>query len=236
MTRYFRGPHASAKPRSLAEETDQRLRTLLTREIAETAREPSLDRLGRLAHLETGAVRKALRRLEAKRGLLLHPKERRPWVVHPFALHPASCWVQGKAKGWWATCLYCAFGVSGCVGEDVVITTRLGGEAEPVEYRVQGGKLSATSDVFHFLTPPRKWWNNVLYACATFQPFHDEPEVDDWCARHGLQKGYVLTVERLFDFALDWYGPHATTWRPRTPSEMRDCFARHGLEGPFWRL
>jgi hypothetical protein len=235
MTRYFRDRRAPA-PQSATDDVDQRLRTLLTREIAETAQEPSLDRLAQLAQLEKGALRKALRRLEAKRGLLLHPQERRPWIVHPFALSPASCWVKGQDKGWWATCLYCAFGVSGCVGEDVVITTRLGGEAEPVEFRVQGGKLDPTSHLFHFLTPPRKWWNNVLYACATFQPFRCEADIDDWCARHGVQKGYVLPVERLFAFALDWYRPHATTWRPRTVPEMRDCFARHGLDAPFWAL
>jgi hypothetical protein len=218
------------------EDADRRLRTLLTREIAGTGREPSLDRLTDITGLDLQALRAALQRLEAQRGLLLHPHECRPWVVHPFSLYPAACWVAGKDKGWWATCLYCAFGISGCIGEDVVITTRLGGEGETVEYQVRGGKLSATSDVFHFLTPPAKWWDNVLYACATFQPFRDDAGVDAWVGRHGVGKGYVISVERLFDFALDWYRPHATSWRPRTAAEIGECFARHGLEGPFWAV
>jgi len=226
------------QPRASASDdaADARLRTLLTRQIAETGREPSLAELAELSGLGVGGLRKALRRLEARHGLLLHPRGDKAWVVHPFSLYPASCWVQGRDKGWWATCLYCAFGVCGCVGEDVVITARFGGEAEAAEYRVQDGRLAPTSDLFHFLTPPRRWWDNVIYACATFQPFRSESDIDAWCARHGAARGYVIPVERLFDFALDWYRPHAGDWRARSVEDKRACFGRHGLTGPFWEI
>jgi len=234
MTRYYRGRRVPPDNASAVDRHDNLLRNRLTRFITAAAREPSIDELAELCGWPPAAVRKSLRRLQAKRGLLLHPHVRRPWIVHPFSLSPAQCWVQGATKGWWAPCLYCAFGVAGCVGEDVVIATRFGGEAAPVEYAVKDGRLQATMDVFHFATPARRWWDNVVHTCSTFQPFRSEPNVDRWCESHGFERGYVISVERLFDFALDWYRPHATDWRPRSPSEIRACYARHGLEGPFW--
>jgi hypothetical protein len=236
MSQYHRGRLRSAPVSAAVDENDNRLRGLLTRFIATTGRGPDIDELAEMWGAHPRAVRKALRRLEAKHGLLLHPRARQPWVVHPFSLSPSQCWVQGRSKGWWAPCLYCAFGVAGCVREDVVITARLGGEAEPVAYRVEDGMLSETPDVFHFTVPAKRWWDNVVHTCATFLPFRGPAEVERWCRRHGFEQGYTIPVGQLFGFALDWYLPHATQWRPRSPSEMRACFARHGLKGPFWAI
>jgi alkylmercury lyase-like protein len=234
--RYHKGRRAAPASDTTLEQEDNRLRTLLTQFIAQHAREPTIDQLVGLSGRDARAVRKGLARLEAKRGLLLHPHARRPWIVHPFSLSPAACWVQGRDKSWWAACLYCAFGVAGCVGEDVVITTRLGGEAAPADYRIAGGVLQPTADLFHFATPPKRWWDNVVHTCATFQPFRTEADVVDWCDRHGYARGFILPVARLFAFALDWYRPHATKWRQRSSAEIRACFSRHGLQGPFWRV
>src|SRR5262249_57149373 len=35
-----------------------------------------------------------------------------------------------QVRGWWAPCIWCALGVAALVGEDVVIHSRIGGEAE----------------------------------------------------------------------------------------------------------
>jgi len=222
--------------RAAKEERDCLVRDTLTRFLVTNSCEPSIGDLADALRMRPAAVRSSLGRLEKKRGLVLHPQQRRPWIVHPFSLSPTSCWVQGKKRGWWAPCLYCAFGISGCVGQDVLITTRLGGEDNTVDYRVRGGKLEPTRDIFHFLIPPRRWWDNVIFTCATFQPFHSEAEVDRWCVRHGFERGFTISVERLFRFALDWYQPHASHWYPRTAVEVRECFSRHGLTGHFWNV
>jgi hypothetical protein len=235
MTIYHRGRRVPVVD-AATHRRDCRLRNALTNFLVRTAREPRVDELSSLTGIRPAAIRKSLWRLESKRGLLLHPNERRPWIVHPFALAPTSCWVQGWQRGWWAPCLYCAFGISGCVGEDVEITTRFGGESSDVRYRISAGVLEPTQDVFHFLTPPSRWWDNVIFTCATFQPFASDPEVDRWCSRHGFERGYTISVERLFAFALDWYRPHADHWHPRSPAEIRECFSRHGLSGPFWNV
>jgi hypothetical protein len=229
-------PRRAPAAHAAADEGDRLVRDALTRFLVATSREPSIADLAGATGLPPAGVRKSLMRLEAKRGLVLHPNRPRPWIVHPFSLSPTGCWVQGPERGWWAPCIYCAFGISLCVGQDVIVRTRHGGDADIVEYSVRAGRLEPTDDVFHFLTPARRWWDNVVFTCATFQPFRGEADVDRWCACHGFDRGFMISVERLFTFALDWYHPHASHWYPRSPGEVRECFSRHGLVGEFWNV
>lgn len=120
---------------------------------------------------------------------------------------------------------------------DAVIATRIGGEGEAVRYAVEGGRPVDTGDVFHLSTPVAQWWDNVVFACSSFQPFHAEADVDAWCARHALPKGAVLTMPALWRFASEWYGRHLDQpWRKRSADEVRALFARHDLTGGFWQV
>jgi len=217
---------------------DQRLRGLLALMIAEAGHAPSTATLAERAGLPIVEVEAGLRRLHDAHALLLHPGEGcRPWVVHPFALAPGSCWVQTPHRGYWANCLYCAFGIAAALKTDAEISTRIGGEGEPVRYVVANGRPVPSSDLFHLSTPVAQWWDNVVFACSSFQPFHAEPDVDAWCARHGLPRGAVLTMPALWAFASDWYGKHLDQpWRKRSLDETRALFARHRLTDEFWRI
>lgn len=218
-------------------EDDLVIRGVLTRMIADLGYAPSLDALADEVARTAAETHAALRRLHDGHALLLHPDGKRPWVVHPFALSPGSCWVQTPNRGYWANCLYCGFGIAAALSCDAVITTRIGGEAETVTYRIADGRPQDVSDVFHLSTPVAAWWDNVIHACASFQPFHAEDEVDAWCARHALPKGAVLPITGLWSFAKEWYGGYlATPWRKRTAEEARALFARHGLTSPFWTI
>ena len=222
-------------PRPVLSLFDQDLRGLLTRMIAESGHAPSLRQLAEAAGADPESVEQSLRRLHDTHSLLLHPHCCQPWVVHPFALAPGSCWVETPARGYWANCLYCALGIAAATGEDATIVTRLGGEAETATYRVRDGRLRDTEGVFHLSTPVARWWDNVVFACASFQPFHSEDDIDPWCERHGLPRGATMTLDALWRFASDWYGDYLhAPWRKRCPDEVRVLFARHGLTGPFW--
>ena len=216
---------------------DQRLRGILALAIAETGHAPSTAALAERAGLPVAEVDAGLRRLHDGHALLLHPGDGcRPWVVHPFALAPGGCWVQTPHLGYWANCLYCAFGIAAALKTDAVISTRIGGEGEPVRYVVEGGRGPVSTDIFHLSTPVAQWWDNVVFACSSFQPFHAEADVDPWCARHALPRGAVLTMPALWAFASDWYGKHLDQpWRKRSLEEVRALFARHGLTGEFWK-
>jgi hypothetical protein len=160
-------------------------------------------------------------------------------VVHPFALAPGSCWVRTPRHGYWANCLYCAFGIAAALDTDAVITTRYGGEGEPARYEVRRGVglVSSSSDIFHLSTPAARWWDNVMFACSSFQPFHSEAEVDRWCRDHDCPRGASMSLPALWDFARDWYGSYLSApWRKRSRAETGALFARHGLSGDFWKL
>lgn len=216
---------------------DEALRGLLTREIADRGFAPTVEELALLAERGSDEVRAALCRLHEAHALLLHPHVCEPWVVHPFALSPGSCWVVTARHGYWANCLYCGFGIAAALRSDAQIFTRLGGESEAVCYRVADGRLLDPDGVFHLSTPAARWWDNVIHACASFQPFRSERDVDPWCARHRLPRGAVMPLKRLWAFASDWYGGYVDRpWRKRSRDEIRDVLARHGLTGPFWEI
>lgn len=214
---------------------DEAVRGALTRLIAELGHAPSSELLAERVGRGKAEVELSLQRLADSHALLLHPGSLRPWAVHPFALAPGSCWVRTPDRGYWANCLYCGLGIAAALGSDARVTTRLGGERETAVYRVEGGKLLHTQGVFHLSTPAAQWWDNVIFACATFQPFASEADVDPWCARHALPRGHVMSLDALWAFASDWYGSYLRApWRKRTASQVRTLFDRHGLTGPFW--
>lgn len=216
---------------------DQDLRGLLTRMIAETGNAPSLGALAATAGTDAGSVEQSLRRLHESHSLLLHPHRCEPWVVHPFALAAGGCWVETPARGYWANCLYCGLGIAAALGSDAAITTRLGGEGETAIYRVEKGRLRDTEGVFHLSVPVAEWWDNVIAACASFQPFASESDIEPWCARHGMRRGATMSLESLWHFATDWYGGYLRgPWRKRSPAEVRALFDAHGLTGPFWAV
>lgn len=216
---------------------DQDLRGLLARMIAERGHAPPLGELAEFAGLDEAETERSLRRLHGAHALLLHPDSCEPWVVHPFALSPGSCWVGTPARGYWANCLYCALGIAAALRSDAQITTRIGGESGTRLFRVENGELIDRDFVFHLSTPVERWWDNVIHACASFQPFACEAEVDPWCARHALPRGAVLSPAALWRFASDWYENCLDEpWRKRTPDEVRALFGRHGLTGSFWQL
>lgn len=224
---------------TLLSDEDERVRGALTRAIAELGHAPSQEALATTVGCNLATLQAHLRRLADAHALLLHPDSTRPWVVHPFALAPGSCWVRTPRRGYWASCLYCAFGIAAALDSDAVIATRYGGEDEPAQYEVQRGigVSSPGSDVFHLSIPPARWWDNVVFACSSFQPFRSENDVDRWCRDHGFPRGATMSIPQLWGFARDWYGTCLSEpWRKRTKGEVRALFAKHGFTGEFWEI
>jgi hypothetical protein len=216
---------------------DEAVRGALTRAIARLGHAPRIEDLAAELSRTPSDIAGSLQRLANAHALLLHPGTTTPWVVHPFALSAGSCWVETERGAYWANCLYCACGIAAALSCDAHIHTRCGGEAEPAVFRVADGRLVDTGDVFHLSTPAAHWWDNVISACASFQPFHSTEAVDDWCRRHALPKGAILSLPQLWGFARDWYGGYlADPWRKRSVDEAQQLFHRHGLTGPFWNL
>lgn len=217
--------------------SDFEVRGALTSLIGELGFAPSSEKLAQQLSKPLEEIEASLNRLHAAHALLLHPHVCRPWVVHPFALAPGSCWVQTANRGYWANCLYCAFGICAAVRSDAVITTRYGGEADSVKYVIKNGQAQESDDVFHLSTPARHWWDNVVFACSSFQPFPNSKSVDAWCERHCLPQGEMMAIPHLWEFAADWYGKYLEKpWRKRSLQETKSLFSRHNLCSDFWSI
>ncbi|MGA2131019.1 MAG: organomercurial lyase [Bryobacteraceae bacterium] len=176
--------------------------------------------------------------LAAIHGVVLHPHVVEPWIVHPFSLTPTLHWIQAERGGWWAPCVWCAFGVATLVGGEVTLHTRYGGEGEPLTVPIRDGQPSAFADVaVHFAIPPARAWDNVHEHCAMVLPFRSADEIAAWSARHHLPLGEAVPLSQVAALARDWYGAHASPdWHKWTVAEAQEIFQRAGLVSEFWDL
>jgi hypothetical protein len=179
----------------------------------------------------------SVERLSENHALVLHPGTHDVWIIHPFSLSPTATWVESSERGWWAPCMWCAFGISTLVRGDLTIHASEGGESEKMLIRFRDGRLIDREYFVHFPIPPRHAWSNVHHFCSSVLPFKNAEEVGDWGKRHGLPVGQIITTEKLFELATKWYGRHKDVdWVKWTSSEAQNIFDQVGLTGEFWNL
>jgi len=214
---------------------DGRVHAAILRTVVERGFAPGVDELAAGLGVDAGAIAASLARLVDNHAVVLQPGRLEPWIVHPFALSPTTVWVEGRDRGWWAPCMWCALGIGALVG-DARIHARLGGEREAVTFTVRDGEVDGDG-VVHFLRPPRDAWDNVVDWCANVQPFGSSADVDAWCARHGRRRGSVHPVAQVADLARRWYGRHLDPdWKKWTTAEAQEIFGAAGLAGEFWAV
>jgi hypothetical protein len=209
----------------------------LVRGLIDDGFAPDIARLQELVKVDAAPVREVLKRLEASHSVVCHPGCAAPWVVHPFSLSPTATWVQSGQRGWWAPCIWCALGIATLVGGNVVIHSRIGGEAEDLNFHVGDGLVREDNIVMHFAVPLRRAWDNVHHYCATVLPFRSEGDIDAWSRRHAIPKGAVVPIVQVAELARLWYGKHADRdWKKWSVAQAREIFEQVGLTGPFWDL
>lgn len=219
---------------------DGRAHHLLLRSTIDRGYPFRVAELARALSLDEPQTRESLARLAANHGVVLHPHGGEVWLVHPFSTTPTLFWVHTVTRGWWAPCIWCAFGVATLVAEavgDVVVATTLGGEAEPCRIACTPDRVEPRELLAHFPIPVARAWDNVHEHCAKTLVFRDEPSIDAWCTRHGIAKGEVLPLARVHELARRWYGRHLDPdWRKPTVDEARALFERCGLTSKHWAL
>ncbi len=132
--------------------------TAIIRQLLATGRCPDRFELAdELKTTEEEAVTRLLR-LEETHGIVLHPHEPEPWVIHPFSTTPTLHWVDAGTRSWWGPCICCAMGIATLASGFVQIHTRLDAESRPVVIDIEGGHPTAgTNDlVVHFSVPPKR--------------------------------------------------------------------------------
>lgn len=210
----------------------------IIRSLLDTGRCPSHADLQQSLHLSEAGLESAFRDLEAVHGIVLHPDRVAPWIIHPFSLTPTATWVEAAGRGWWAPCLWCAFGIATLATGAVRIHSRLGGEAEPVVVALRDGHLiDGHQYCVHFAIRPSEAWNNVHAHCALLLPFRTPRDVHEWTVRHRLPLGEVVSLAQTAALAHRWYGRHADPdWRKWTIVEAQAIFEGVGFRSEFFRL
>lgn len=205
--------------------------------IIAIGRAPLAEEIAQRVGTSVDEVEGSMRRLHDGHGLVLHPDSTRVWVIHPFALWPTPYRVTVGAMSWWGNCAWCSLGIAAIAGRDASIVTTIGAETERVTIEVRDRKLIDSDLVVHFARPVRRAWENVIYYCGTVLVFHRPAEVDDWCERHGIERGEVVPLRQVWELARVWYGRHRDRdWKKWTPEEAQAAFTLVGLTGDFWRI
>ena len=80
-------------------------------------------------------------------------------------------------------------------------------------------------------------WDNVIYTCGTILAFRSEQQVDDWCEKHSISKGVILSINHTWELAKIWYGKHLDIdWKKWTTREAQEIFIKLGLTSDFWKI
>jgi Alkylmercury lyase len=218
-------------------DSPERLHYLLMRNIIDTGHAPTFRQLAGLAELTEERTEGVLRKLEQMHGVILVPNSLRIWSLHPFALNPTRFWVSGAAGGWWANCAWCSLGIGAALKQDVTIATSDGGEGDPMEFTVEGGRTRRTDLLMNFPYPPERWWDNPITPCANILFFSSEERIESWSSRHGHPRGRFLSINVAIRLAELWFGDYASQeWVRKTPERADEIFSELGLDRSFWKL
>lgn len=199
---------------------------------------PSAAELADRFGVPAGAVDEALRVLASARHLVLDDAGA-VVMAHPFSAVPLGFSVMGASTLWWGGCAWDSFAMVHLLRwePEVLVATRCPGCARPHAWNVTRDAPPPGDQVAHFLIPSARMWDDVVHTCGHQRIFCAEGCVDDWLARTGNTRGYVMDLPTLWRFASDWYtGRLDRGYTRREPSAAADYLRSVGLSGPFWGL
>lgn len=209
------------------------------KQIVDTSIAPKISEIADTFSVSHDEMVEALKALETYHGVVLHPNSAEVWVMHPFSTAPTGFWLESKDKkqGWWGNCAWCSLGAAALLDRDLSITTTLGGESKQVVIDIVDGQIQNQNLFIHFPIPMVKAWDNVIFTCSTMLMFESEQDIDDWCARHGMNKGDVQPIENIWAFSKVWYGNHLNpNWVKWTVDEAKAIFEQFGLTDAIWAM
>jgi hypothetical protein len=225
------------------------LRVAVYRALAATGRVPSRGTLADTLGWSPDDVRSGLRSLHDARHVVLRPAadpRDRPAdggtgivLAHPFATGPLGFSVMGERTLWWGGCAWDSFAIPHLVvaEPEVLVSTRCPACERPLAWVVGREAPPYGDEVAHFLVPVPHIWDDVVHTCGNQRLFCSEACVDDWLARTGNERGYVLDLPTLWRLAAHWYdGRLEHGYTRRDPSTAAAYFREVGLSGPFWGL
>lgn len=205
--------------------------------IVDEGRAPKISEMIYTFGVSRADLIKSLKELQEHHGVVLHPASSEVWVMHPFSTAPTNFWIESESGSWWGNCAWCSLGAAALLNRDLTITTTLGGESKQVVIKIKGGQITNKNLFIHFPITMVKAWENVTYTCSTMLMFESEADVDNWCQRHGMEKGDVQPINKVWEFSKVWYGNHLKPdWVKWTVNEAKEIFERFKLVNPIWNM
>lgn len=215
---------------------DEVVRIAVYTALAATGRLPDVDELAATTSLEPSEVAESLEALAVARHVVFDG-DHRIVLAHPFATRNFAFSVMGERTLWWGGCAWDAFAIPHLVPDEpsALIATTCPACGTAHSWTITRSAEPDAAQVAHFLTPVAHVWDDVIHTCEHQRIFCSTGCVDDWLARTGNERGYVMDLPTLWRLAAHWYeGRLDTPYRRREPAEAKEYFASVGLTGPFW--
>lgn len=215
----------------------QRTRLAIYTHFASGGRLPTHDALARQLDLSQQDYETALDELASTHHVVLEDGE--VVMAHPFSTRSFGFSVMGPRTLWWGGCAWDSFAIPNLVPDSpqVLVATACPACATPHAWTVTNQAPPDGDQVAHFLVPITRAWSDVINTCSNQRIFCSEHCVDEWLARSGNERGYVMSLETLWRLAEHWYdGRLDTPYLRRDPATAADYFRSVGLRGPFWGL
>lgn len=214
------------------------LRLAVYRHFAHAGRAPSVEHLAADLAASPREIEDGLRDLAEARHLVLGA-DGQIVMAHPFSAVPLGFSVMGTSTLWWGGCAWDSFAMPHLLTwePDLLVATRCQGCGTPHAWNVGRSAPPPGDEVAHFLTPTARMWDDVVHTCGNQRIFCSETCVDEWLARTDQERGYVMNLATLWNFASDWYtGRLERGYRRREPAAAADYLRSVGLSGSFWGL
>jgi alkylmercury lyase-like protein len=163
MERVKRGvdPRAPALHSSPVTVDARALRTHIYDWILARGVPPTSGEIGAALRTDAAEIRRALRELKIGKTVLVSPDSGEIWMAGPFSAVETPYHVLGSRVRWFANCAWDMFGVATLANESVRIETRCTDCSEPIELRVDPGRMPSEAGVVHFLVPARRWYEDI---------------------------------------------------------------------------
>ncbi|MET1042847.1 MAG: organomercurial lyase [Microbacteriaceae bacterium] len=214
------------------------VRLAIYRTFARTGREPDVAELADRFDLTEDEVREQYRALAADRHLALDDAGDIV-LAHPFSTRNLGFTVASDETLWWGGCAWDSFAVPHLVPEasPSLVATTCPACGAPHAFVVHKDEPPRGTQVAHFLVPAAQIWDDVVHSCSTQRIFCDEQCVDDWLTVSGNDRGYVMSLQTLWQLASGWYaGRLDRGYVRRDPASAQDYLRSVGLRGAFWGL
>ena len=212
------------------------LRLLVYDNFRRMGRVPSNDEMTTMLGVTEAEVIAGIKQLASQRHVALDTTDAIV-MAHPFAAINLGFSVMGRDTLWWGGCCWDSFALPHLLADepDVLVATQCPGCGLPNAWVVNRHEPPISDWVAHFLVPAAHVWDDVVHTCGNQRLFCSAQCVDEWLARTGNTRGYLMDVETLWNFASRWYeGRLERGYVRREPSEANDYFRSVGLVDPFW--